>query len=245
MPVTFPHYLSLLLLLDKKFRERDFIRDVTIICSKIHFLFYFLAVYTINNHERYECITAKVLKSIGHALGIGRHVIRQQEAFEYVMECSEKTLEELAVNIIEKGQDFSEKVESAASRIASYIYGFHKKRKDNELVQKWSSLFTEEEFHIMALSNSPNKTIYFHNYHLSKQQKIEFSLRVIRNAVHHYLEDIKYFGKTEYLSLEELKILNQIRRVQKSQILTPDERQIHELWKSGFLQCDFIVNKES
>lgn len=190
-------------------------------------------------------MTSKSLEEIGYALGIGRHVIHQKEAFEYVIVNIEKTPNNLALNIMEKGKDFSEHVNLAASRVASYIHNFHKERKDDELSLKWNNLFKEEELNLIAEPlhhRAKTHSVYFKNFHHTDQQKTEFGVKVMRNAVQHYLEDIKYFGKLGKLNPDELKILEAIKGVgeeQKPKELTLDEQQIYELWKAGFLQCEF------
>ncbi|MBP5973572.1 hypothetical protein HW132_12700 [Brasilonema sp. CT11] len=185
-------------------------------------------------------MSTKALENIAYALGLATNAIRQKEAFLYVMENNDKNINELAIDINQKGKVFSSNVESSAERVASYVSKLHKERNDDGLKQKWCQLFSEEERGILTPSSNSTivKSVYFSNDHLTKQQTTEFSVKVMRKAVQHYLEDIRAFDKAGKLHPDELDILNGVKGNQPEPALKQDERLILQLIEAGFLQCD-------
>ncbi len=209
------------------------------------------------NIERSRHMDSQTLKEIGYALGMGRHVARQTKAFEYVINTAEKSTDELATTITQGDQslpmifdradkDLPEVLNSAAERIASRIETIHNQKKTSSLPEKWENLFNKGEFStIKQLPEWIRKkdcTVYFDNYSHPEKERAKFAIKVIRNSVAHYLEDIKYLENRKELNSEEQFILEHLKNSQEVKPLTLnpvlDEQTVYNLWKIGILQCE-------
>ncbi len=163
-------------------------------------------------------------------------------AFEYVIQNSDKSSEQLATDIISMPKEFSSLFTKAAERIVSNIVDkYHKGIYSDGLNKKWNNLFSEEERDYFKDANPNNR--YSHIMIVMDKfpiEKLTFSVKVIRNATTHYLQDIKASGLLETLRAEELEILNKISSKQSTTNLTQKELRDYELWKAGHLQCEIF-----
>jgi hypothetical protein len=184
------------------------------------------------------------LDLIGRAIGMNGKAVRQKQMFEYVVNSADKSSEELAGEILDKGEETL--VTSTAGRIVSnLVYKYHRDLKDADLSQKWNNLFSEEEREYFKEKSHKHPRDCAIEVITDKSRRAEaaFSVKVIRGATAHYLKDIKANGRLETLNPDELDILNQVSEKQEMTDLTQEELRDHQLWEAGYLQCELIRNQ--